>query len=125
MAKPGKHNANNLSEYLNEMALDEETILSNLAFEPVIIGRQLLENHFGVNDFHGVEANRILLAAMLRLIEEEETLNLANLMYILDDKEINEKKSKLDKVGGEDRISGLFLNPVLKPGVKCLTTLSL
>ncbi|MFA7146215.1 MAG: DnaB-like helicase C-terminal domain-containing protein [Candidatus Riflebacteria bacterium] len=118
MAKPGKHNANNLSEYLNEMALDEETVLSNLAFEPVIIGRQLLENHFGVNDFHGVEANRILLAAMLRLIEEEETLNLANLMYILDDKEINEKKSKLDKVGGEDRISGLFLNPFLKPGVK-------
>ncbi len=47
MAKPGKHNANNLSEYLYEIALDEESKRhSNLAFEPVIIGRQLLEKPF-------------------------------------------------------------------------------
>jgi hypothetical protein len=66
--------------------------------------------------FNGL-ANRILLAAMLRLIEEEETLNLANLMYILDDKEINEKKSKLDKVGGEIGFQG-YLEPVFKAGCK-------
>lgn len=46
---------------------------ANLAFEPVVIGRQLLENHF-TGDFQGTEPNRVLLATMLEIIEDQETL---------------------------------------------------
>ena len=58
-----------LEEYLKEIALDEERILANLTFDPVIIGGQLRENHFAVSDFQGIEANRILIGAMLELLD--------------------------------------------------------
>lgn len=106
----------NLVEYLREVALDEERILANLAFEPVVTGRQLMENHFSTNDFQGTEPNRVLLGTMLEILEDEESLNLPNLVSRL----VNQtqgKKTRLDVVGGEERVRELFLSPFSKPGV--------
>ena len=69
-----------LVDYLHEITQDEERILANLAFEPVIIGRQLQENHFTVNDFQGAEPSRVLLGTMLEILEDHETLNLPNVV---------------------------------------------
>ena len=103
-----------LVEYLKEVELDEERVLANLVFDPNVIGQQLLENHFTVDDFKGTEANRVLLATILEIIEDEETLSLPNLVARL----INQtqgKKTKLEIVGGESRIKDLMLNPFSTP----------
>ena len=110
----------NLAAYLEKVAQDEEIILANLAFDPVVIGRQLLENHFSINDFQGPEPNRILLGAMLSIIEDDEALTLANLIYVLDDRETAVKKSRLEAAGGEERVTQLFLNPFGKAGIHML-----
>jgi len=97
-----------LVEYLREVALDEERILANLVFEPVVKGRQLVEHHFTVSDFQGNEANRLLIGALLDLLNDNVNINLSNLMYRL----VNEKhgnKTLLDMVGGEERVRDLFL----------------
>lgn len=106
-----------LVEYLHEVALDEERILANLVFDPGIIGPQLLENHFSVEDFKGTEANRVLLATILEIIEDEETLSLPNVVARL----VNQtqgKKTKLEIAGGEERVKRLFLTPFSNAGVK-------
>ena len=111
-----------LVEYLKEVALDEERVLANLVFDPAVIGQQLLENHFTVEDFKGTEANRVLLATILEIIEDEETLSLPNLVSRL----LNQtqgKKTKLEIVGGETRIKNLMMNPFSTPGVKMLEDL--
>lgn len=108
-----------LEEYLHEIYLDEERVLANLTFDPVIIGRQLRENHFTVSDFQGVEANRILLGAMLDIIEDNATLNLPSLI----DKLRYTRQGNRDGVelsGGIDRIKNLFLSPFMVPGVSML-----
>lgn len=108
-----------LVEYLKEVELDEERVLANLVFDPAVIGQQLLENHFTVEDFKGPEANRVLLGTILEIIEDEETLSLPNLVSRL----INQtqgKKTKLEIVGGENRIKDLMLNPFSKSGVKMM-----
>ncbi|GAB4278653.1 MAG: replicative DNA helicase [Candidatus Rifleibacteriota bacterium] len=108
-----------LEEYIREIALDEERILANLVFDPVIVGRQLKENHFGVADFQGVEANRVLLEAMLDLIDDEITLNLPNLFEKL--KHIKHgNKTGIELAGGQQRIKDLFLSPFSVPGVSML-----
>ena len=61
-----------LVEYLKEVELDEERVLANLVFDPGVIGQQLLENHFTIEDFKGPEANRVLLGTILEIIEDEE-----------------------------------------------------
>jgi len=109
----------NLVEYLREVELDEERILANLVFEPVVIGRQLEENHFTITDFQGPEANRILLGAMLELIEDGLQINLANLMALLA-QERPGKKTRLELAGGEDRVRELFLSPFSRAGVSML-----
>lgn len=108
-----------LVEYLREISLDEERLLANLAFEPVVIGRQLLENHFTVSDFQGAEPNRVLLATMLEIIEDQETLNLPNLIARLTNQRQG-KKTRLDVVGGEDRVRELFTAPFSQPGITML-----
>lgn len=108
-----------LVEYLREVELDEERVLANLVFDPNIIGQQLLENHFSVEDFRGTEANRALLGTILEILEDDEMLTLPNLVARL----LNQsqgKKTKLEVVGGEERIRNLFLAPFSKPGVKML-----
>lgn len=109
----------NLIEYLREVELDEERILANLVFEPVVIGRQLAENHFSVTDFQGPEANRILLGAMLDLLEDGLQINLANLIGLLA-QERPGKKTRLELAGGEDRVRELFLSPFARAGVSML-----
>ncbi len=111
-----------LSEYLHEIELDEERILANLVFEPNIVGPLLLENHFGVDDFVGTEANRALLGTILEIIEDGETLTMPGLISRL----INQtqgKRTKLEIAGGEERIRNLMLNPFSTPGVKMLEDL--
>lgn len=108
-----------LVEYLREVELDEERILANLVFEPTVIGRQLMENHFTVEDFRGTEANRVLLGTILEILEDEESLTLPNLVSRL----INQtqgKKTKLELAGGEDRVKNLILSPFSTPGVKMM-----
>lgn len=108
-----------LVAYLGEIALDEELILANLVFEPVIKGRQLSENHFSITDFQGTEPNRILLSTMLDLLEEEITLNLPNLMSrLMSERQGN--KTRLEIAGGEERVRELFLSPFAKAGVTML-----
>jgi len=109
----------NLLEYLREVSLDEECVLANLAFEPVIVGRQLLENHFSATDFQGAEPNRVLLAAMLEIVEDRETLNLPNLMARLTN-QMHGKKNCLEVSGGEERVRDLFVTPFSQPGVVML-----
>lgn len=118
---PGKQAdiRSSLVDYLREVSLDEERILANLAFESVVIGRQLLENHFTINDFQGAEPNRVLLGTMLEILEDQETLNLPNLVARL----INQhqgKKTRLDLVGGEDRVREMFITPFSQAGVTML-----
>ena len=108
-----------LVEYLKEVELDEERVLANLVFDPNVIGQQLLENHFTVDDFKGTEANRVLFSTIMEIIEDEETLSLPNLVSRL----INQtqgKRTKLEIVGGESRIKDLMLNPFSTPGVKMM-----
>ena len=108
-----------LVEYLHEVELDEERVLANLVFDSNIIGQQLLENHFSVEDFRGTEANRVLLATILEILEDEESLTLPNLVARL----LNQnqgKRTKLEVVGGEERVQNLFMAPFSKPGVKML-----
>ncbi|OGK09602.1 MAG: hypothetical protein A2W80_07145 [Candidatus Riflebacteria bacterium GWC2_50_8] len=109
----------NLAEYLREVGLDEERILANLVFEPVVIGRQLEENHFTITDFQGTEANRVLLGAMLELLEDGMQINLANLVTLLA-QERPGKKTRLELAGGEDRVRELFLSPFATAGVSML-----
>ncbi len=109
----------NLVEYLREITQDEERILANLAFEPVVIGRQLIENHFSPNDFQGAEPNRVLLATMLEILEDQETLNLPNLTARLTNQQ-HGRKTCLDVVGGEDRVRELFIAPFSQPGITML-----
>ncbi len=106
----------NLERFLEVMALDEELILANLAFDPVIAFKQLKEKRFGVTDFQGLEANRILLAAMMSVVESEEILNLPNLMTRLKE-ETKAGRTKLEIAGGADRIQKLFFAPFGAPGV--------
>ena len=89
-----------LDKFLQDIALDEELILANLAFDPVIAGKQLQEKHFAVKDFCGVEANRVLLGEMLACIENEEQLDLPNLVQRLKDG-MKGKKTKLEAAGFE------------------------
>ncbi|MGM0600898.1 MAG: hypothetical protein ACQETH_13895, partial [Candidatus Rifleibacteriota bacterium] len=108
-----------LEEYLREIALDEERILANLTFDPVIIGRQLQENHFSASDFQGVEANKILLGVMLELIDDNITLNLPNLVEKLKYTS-HGGRDGIELVGGEERIRNLFQSPFATPGVAML-----
>lgn len=115
--KPQKSVAGDpFDRYLKETALDEELILANLAFDPVIAGKQLLGKHFGVPDFQGLESNRILLGTMLTCLENEESLNLSNLLKRLEE-EMKAGKPKLELVGGRDRVYKLFSSPFTTPGV--------
>jgi replicative DNA helicase len=108
-----------LESYLKELALDEERILANLAFDPIIIGRQLQENHFSSADFQGVEANLILLEAMLDLVEDNISLNLPNVVEKL--KFVKHgNRNGIELAGGEDRIRNLFLSPFSVPGVSMI-----
>ncbi len=108
-----------LEEYLHQIALDEERILANLTFDPVIIGRQLSENHFCVADFQGTEANRILLGAMLEMLEDNATLNLSGLIDKLRYTRQGNRDG-VELVGGIERIKNLFLSPFMVPGVSML-----
>ncbi len=107
---------------LQEINLDEERLLANLAFSPVIAGKQLRAKHFGITDFQGLEGNRVLLGAMLASIEEEESLNLPNLLKRLNDEQKG-GKPKIDWVGGRDRVYRLFSSPFTTPGVSLLEDL--
>ncbi len=100
---------------LREMAVDEELLLANLVFEPVIIGKQLRDKRFTVSDFQGVEANRTLLGVFLDTLEAREALNLANIMLRLE----NEHKAGrpiIDWIGRE-RVQRLFTAPFGAPGI--------
>lgn len=111
-----------LDAYLAEMALDEELILSNLIYDPVIAYKQLRQKNFSVADFQGLEANRILLGVILALLDSGAALNPANLL----DRLVNEKQSgnfKIDLVGGRDRIHKLFSSPFSSAGVTLLEDL--
>jgi replicative DNA helicase len=108
-----------LEEYLKEIALDEERILANLTFDPIIIGGQLQENHFSVADFQGVEANKILLGAMLELIDDNIALNLPNLVEKLKYTR-HGGRNGIELAGGEERIKNLFQSPFTVPGVAML-----
>ena len=113
---PSDAAAAKLEELLAEMALDEERILANLAFDPVLAGRQLKERHFTANDFQGLEANKVLLGSMLQVLEADETMNLSNLLH----KMSLEKKgshTRLELAGGAERIQRLFDNPFSRAGV--------
>jgi replicative DNA helicase len=105
-----------LDKYLTELNRDEEMILANLAFDPIIAGKQLLEVHFNPNDFQGIEANRILLGTMLEIIEDGATLNLPNVMARLTHQTRNDKKL-IDLVGGSGVIEKLFNAPFAKQGI--------
>jgi len=111
-----------LEKWLEETTLDEEIILANLAFDPVIAGKQLHNKRFGITDFQGLEANRVLLGAMLDCIEAEELLNLPNLLNRLS-AEQKGGKTKLEWVGGRDRVFKLFTSPFTKVGVTLLEDL--
>lgn len=105
-----------LEEYLKEIALDEERILANLTFDPVIIGGQLRENHFAVSDFQGIEANRVLIGAMLELLDDEVSPSLPNVVEKL--KYIKHgNREGIDLAGGQERIRNLYLAPFSTPGV--------
>lgn len=108
-----------LEEYLHEIYLDEERVLANLVFDPIIIGRQLQENHFSVSDFQGIEANRVLLGALLELLDDNATINLPTLI----DKLRYLRQGRRDGVelaGGIERVQNLFLAPFSVPGVSML-----
>ena len=111
-----------LEEFLQAMALDEERILANLAFEPILSGRQLKERHFTAQDFQGLDSSRALLASMLDVLQADETLNLPNLMKRLSE-EKQGNRSKLDLAGGAERVEKLMLTPFSKPGVTILEDL--
>ncbi|RCK78138.1 MAG: Replicative DNA helicase (DnaB) [Candidatus Ozemobacter sibiricus] len=113
--------ASALARQMAEIALDEELILANLAFDPVVAGRQLREKRFSVADFQGVEANRVLLGTMLEMLEGEESLTLANVIDHLREQKKG-TRSKLEWVGLE-RVEQLFTNPFLAPGVRMLEDL--
>lgn len=108
-----------LQALIDAIALDEELVLANLAFDPTIAGRQLKQRNFGVNDFAGIEGNRVLLGTMLACLDAEETLNLPNLMARLEH-ENKAGRSKLEVAGGRDRVHRLFTSPFSAPGVKLL-----
>lgn len=105
-----------------EMALDEERILANLAFDPMICGKQLWQKRFGITDFQGLEENRILLGAMLSCLGDEETLNLPNLLNRLSEAKKG-GRTRLECAGGRDRVYKLFSAPFSKPGVAMLEDL--
>ncbi|MFZ2960263.1 MAG: DnaB-like helicase C-terminal domain-containing protein [Candidatus Ozemobacteraceae bacterium] len=111
-----------LAQFLGEMSLDEENILANMAFDPLIAGKQLQEKHFGPNDFQGIEANRMLLSAMLSALEAEETVNVPNLYKRLTEEQKG-GKTKLEWIGGGDRLQKLFTSPFSTPGVSKLEDL--
>lgn len=111
----------NLEEILAEIALDEERILANLAFDSVITARQLQERNFSVEDFQGIEANRILLAAMIASFEAEERLNIPNLAKRLSEEQKG-GRTKLEWVG-RDRLQKLFTSPFSRAGVTKLEDL--
>ena len=100
---------------LREMAVDEELLLANLAFEPVIIGKQLRDKHFTVSDFQGVEANRTLLGVFLDTLEARETLNLANIMLRLET-EHKAGRPIIDWIGRE-RVQRMFTAPFGAAGI--------
>ncbi|MBF0544315.1 MAG: hypothetical protein HQM08_07775 [Candidatus Riflebacteria bacterium] len=105
-----------IDKMIEEAIMDEERILANLAFDPIIIGRQLRELRFSSSDFQGLESNKILIEAMLTLLLEEQMLNAQNLIKRLS----SEKKSgrlKIDIVGGRERIQKLFLSPFSTAGI--------
>lgn len=104
-----------LDQMLREMAVDEEIILANLAFDPTIIGKQLRDKRFTVSDFQGVEANRALLGVFLDTIEAEEALNAANVTLHLE----NERKAGKPLIDwiGRERVHRLFTTPFGAPGV--------
>jgi len=104
-----------LDQMLREMAVDEEIILANLAFDPTIIGKQLRDKRFTVSDFQGVEANRALLGVFLDTIEAEEALNAANVTLRLE----NERKAGKPLIDwiGRERVHRLFTTPFGAPGV--------
>ncbi len=111
-----------LEDYLKAIAVDEECLLANLVFDPIVAGRQLSELHFSSNDFQGAESNKVLLAVMLEILEAGYQLNLPNLMEKLS----NEKHGpmlKIDVVGGVERIQKLFKTPFGSPGVDMLDDL--
>lgn len=108
-----------LVEFLKEIALDEESVLANLAFDPIIIGRQLLENHFSIADFKGADSNRLLLGMMLEILEEGMTLNLPNLVERLASAKRGQS-AMLEQVGGQERLQELFMSPFSQPGVMML-----
>lgn len=114
LAAAGEH-LTALDQMLREMAVDEEIILANLAFEPAIVGKQLRDKRFTVSDFQGVEANRALLGVFLESIEAEETLNLANVTLRLE----NERKAGRPLIDwiGRERVQRLFTAPFGAPGV--------
>lgn len=111
-----------LNRFLSEMALDEEIILANLIFDPVINGKQLFEKHFSMSDFQGLESNRILLDCILTSLKVEETLNLPNLLKRLQEEQKG-GKPKLEWIGGSDRLEQLFSAPFKSPGVTMLDDL--
>jgi len=104
-----------LDQMLHEMAVDEEIILANLAFDPAIIGKQLRDKRFTVSDFQGVESNRALLGVFLDTIEAEEALNAANVTRRLE----NERKAGKPLIEwiGRERVQRLFTAPFGAPGV--------
>lgn len=115
------HAESALEQYLAEIALDEELILANLAFDPLVAGRQLREHRFVVADFQGVEANRVLLGVMLEILENEEELTLANLTDHLREQRKG-SRTRLDWVGAE-RVERLFSAPFSAPKVRLMEDL--
>jgi replicative DNA helicase len=109
-------------QFVEEAILDEERILANLAFDPVVAGKQLQGKHFGLLDFQGLEGNRILLGCMLSCLEDGETLNLPNIIQRLNIEQKN-GKPKIDLVGGRDRVYKLFSSPFAKIGVSLIEDL--
>ena len=105
-----------LEELLAEMALDEERILANLAFDPLLAGRQLKERHFGPDDFQGLEGNKVLLGSMLQVLDDDETMNLSNLLLKMQ-QEKKGSRTRLDLAGGAERVERLFANPFSRAGV--------
>ena len=110
-----------LELFLAEIALDEEFIVANMAFDPPLAGRRLREKHFSVSDFQGVEGNRVLLGTMLEILEAGEALTLSNLTDWLREKK-NGSRTRLEIVGPE-RVERLFTFPFSYPGVKMLEDL--
>ncbi|MBF0407357.1 MAG: hypothetical protein HQM10_08385 [Candidatus Riflebacteria bacterium] len=104
---------------IEEALLDEEIVLANLVFEPVIVGRLLNEKRFSASDFQNDEGNKVLLEAMLQIISEEGMLNSLNLQKLLSSAKKG-KVSRLDIAGGKERIHKLFISPFSTPGVTML-----